>query len=531
MYMSVRRIVPVAGRNGEASAVYRVGCGAVGEGTVLRIVRSPGEPQRGPIARRLAVAVAWTSELDGWASDRLSQGREISIALPRVLGNHGFDKSRPKLGRVLAPLVWRRRKPWPYYPYQREGVKRLLASPRFLLADDMGLGKTFQVVVAATKLIQMGYCRRVLIVVPASLLETWKSEFRRWSPSVSVRIAGGGDADSSFGESWNVAHVLVTNYEQMRRPPREVLKWPPGLVVLDEAHRVKNWKSQLSVGLRMIESERIWALTGTPLERDKLDIVGLMGYLKPGVFGSRDSDLPSWMLRAKLRPYALRREKADVLAELPAVTYRHERVVLGVQQRRAYEAAKTKAAASRNVLSAFTRLCSLCDYDPESGQSAKIDRAIMLLKAACLERRRKAVVFSYTLRPLDVLRGRLRDASIPFVGVYSGKSSSGERTKMLADFARLEHGALIASLRAAGEGLTLTEANHVLLINRWWNPSANAQAIDRVRRIGQRRAVTVYYLEAEDTIDSRLSDILAGKEELFDTLVSGLAEPRELLNL
>ena len=467
-------------------------------------------------------------EVDAWVADRLGQAGNVTIALPTVGGPNRPDNGRPQLGRVVAPTLVRRHRRWPLYRYQRIGVRRLLTSRRCLLADDMGLGKTLQVVVAVTALLQRGECRRVLIVVPTSVLYVWRREFLRWSPSICVRTADGGDARSIFRESWNVAHVVLTNYEQMRTPPTEVTTSPPDVLVLDEAHRIKNWNSQVATGMRSLAFKRAWALTGTPLEKGKVDLVGLMSFLDPGRFGQQDRKLPSWLLRAKTRPYALRREKNEVLNDLPTISFRRERVRLYGTQRLSYRRAQHAMGSASNVLAAFTTLRTLCDFEPETGVSAKIDRTVELVTEICLQRDEKAVVFSYLLRPLALLADRLDVTDVPYVGVYRGKLTASERNEMLEQYRDLNKGVLLASMRTAGEGLTLTDANNVVLINRWWNPSANAQAVDRVHRIGQMKAVTVYVLEAVNTIDERLSEILRGKEDLFDDVVARLARSGDI---
>lgn len=424
------------------------------------------------------------------------------------------------------PLLTRRRSRWPLYQYQRDGVNRLVASNRCLLADDMGLGKTLQVIVATARLLEHEGCRRVLVVAPTSVLDTWRSEFARWAPMVAVRMADGTNATTMFRKCWNVAHVMLTNYEQMRTPPSVVVRRVPEILVLDEAHRIKNWDAQVSIGMRSLCPRRIWALTGTPLEKGKIDLVGLMSFLEPNKFGRQDRDLPSWLLRAKTRPYALRREKTDVMSDLPAITYRKESVRLRGAQARAYQQSVEESASEKDVLAALRRLQTLCDYDPETGVSAKLDRVQEILTTICGHRGEKAIVFSYLLHPLELLKQRLATTDVPSAGVYQGSLTTRERTDMLDRYRRLQPGVLLASMRAAGEGLTLTEANHVLLINRWWNPSANEQAIDRVHRIGQRLPVTVYYFEAVGTVDERLSDLLRSKERLFDEVVARLAVGR-----
>ena len=528
-YLCARRVVAVTEPMSDQERRYVASCESRDGHTSFTVRASDEVPAVGSVANRFRTAVKWVKELDAWADGQLRAGREVRISLPSTEQIQRVNGGRPGLGRVLMPALTRRRRRWPLYKYQRAGVTRLLASERCLLADDMGLGKTMQVVVAIAKLLERGDCRRFLVVAPRSVLEAWRSEFARWAPTICVRKADGTGGRAVFRECWGVGHVLLTNYEQTRNRPSQVINDAPGLVVLDEAHRVKNWDSQVATGLRTIDVARVWVLTGTPLEKGKVDLVGLMSFLDPKRFSQRDRYLPSWLLRAKTRPYVLRREKADVLGDLPSVTYTCERVRLQGAQKRAYRRALEASASSKDVLASVTKLRKLCDYEPMSGTSAKVDRAMTILRDICCGRAQKAVVFSYLLKPLELLQSRICPSDVPVVGVYQGSLTERERTAMLDRYRKLKKGVLLASMRAAGEGLTLTDANNVVLINRWWNPSSNAQAIDRVHRIGQRLPVTVYYFEAVGTIEERLSEILADKEELFDEVITRLAHSQDFV--
>lgn len=519
---------PVPGLAQRYLACCREGEGEGDAQASFRVRRSRRRLDRGQIAGRYDTAMRWITELDAWAEEQLSDGQEVRISLPSVDRQQQSTNGRPALGRILMPLVTRRRGPWPLYGYQRVGVRRLVTSERCLLADDMGLGKTLQVVVAIARLLENGESRRFLVVAPTAVLESWRQEFLRWAPMICVRVAGGKQTRKVFRQCWNAAHVVLTNYEQMRQPPPEVKKWVPGVVVLDEAHRIKNWKAQVAKGMRSVGATRIWALTGTPVEKGKIDLVGLMRFLDPRRFGQWDRDSPSWLLRAKARPYVLRREKVDVLAELPAVTHRFEQVCLTGAQERRYRQVLAESASDEDILASYTKLQTICDYDPITATSAKLDRAMEILWDVCVSRREKAIVFSYLLRPLELLRKRIHGTRMPFVGVYQGSLNGRQRLLMLERYRELRSGVLLASMRAAGEGLTLTDANNVLLINRWWNPSANTQAIGRVHRIGQRLPVTVYYFVARRTIDERLTKMLADKEMVFDEVIARLAVAREV---
>ncbi len=528
-YREAERVVAARLPGASELAHYRIVC-AVGNGHGRFSIAPTDTPSyRDRVGDRFFHALRRACELDDWVAGQLRKGREVSIPLPGLVRNvSAHVRSRPKVGDSLLPLVTRQTVQLPLYPYQRKGVSRLLRARRLLLADDMGLGKTLQVVATLKKLLESGRADRVLVVAPTSLLTNWAVECLKWAPEISVRVGGGATARATIRECWNYAHVLVTNYEQLRSVPRPLTTKMPHIVVLDEAHRVRSWENQAVRGIRSLKPEYMWALTGTPLEKGRIDLVGLMSLLVPGAFRRRDERLPPWLLRAKIRPHTLRREKQHVLAELPPITYRLEHVNLSEGQRRRYDRVRRLAHAAENPVVLFGQLRTLCDYDPQSGESGKLDRVVELLEDI-VRAGERAIVFSYLLEPLRLLKERLEGRSLPFCGIYEGQLTSAARERMIEAFRALHGGgALLASLRAAGEGLTLTEAQHVVLVNRWWNPSSNAQAVDRVHRIGQQRPVTVYYLQTTETIEERLSELLADKERVFDETVAALAESGEL---
>ena len=530
-YREAERVVAAHLPGASELAHYRIRCGARKGHAVCSITPTDISADRDRVAARFSHALTRACELDDWVAGRLRQGGRVSVSLPSLVHSASAHvRSRPKLGDSLLPLLTEQSVELPLYPYQRAGVSRLLRAKRLLLADDMGLGKTLQVVASLKKLLESGRVYRVLVVAPTSLLTNWAVECLKWAPEISVRVGGGATARATIRACWNYAHVIITNYEQLRSVPKPLTVRMPDVVVLDEAHRVRSWENQAVRGIRRLKPEYMWALTGTPLEKGRIDLVGLMSLLVPGGFRRRDERLPPWLLRAKIRPYTLRREKAHVLAELPSITFRPEHVNLSEKQRRRYDEVLRDAHSAGNPVALFGQLRTLCDYDPKSGESGKLDRVVELLEDI-VEGEQKAIVFSYLLEPLRLLGNRLKRRGLPFCGIYEGQLNAVARQRMIEAFRSLPGGgALLASLRAAGEGLTLTEAQHVVLINRWWNPSSNAQAIDRVHRIGQRRPVTVYYLQATETIEERLSELLADKEEIFEETVAALAESGNLFD-
>ena len=430
-----------------------------------------------------------------------------------------MGKDRGLAARMCRPyLAWH--KTVPLYPFQRKGVARLLRSRRLLFADDMGLGKTIQTAAALRKLVASGRVDSALVIAPATLIPNWLAEFEKWTPELVVTY--GSPARRSGATRWqwlfDQSHVVVTNYEDIRDSFTEGDSLSVGALVLDEAHRLKNWESQTSRAARRISADVVWALTGTPLERDSKDFANLLAFLDRDAFTGEDALLPLAVLRSRAARFVLRREKKEVMGELPQVVHKHERLALLGAQRDAYRSALK--SQGENALSDFNRLRTLCDYDPVSGASIKIERIIAILRRV-RDVGEKAVVFSYLIEPLRLCEGELRTLDLHYE-LLLGSMDKLEREEAIRRFRDGDAVVLLASMRVAAEGLTLVEANHVVFVNRWWNPSLNQQATDRVVRIGQRRTVFVYVFTVEESIEEDLDRILESKERLFDDLVRDL---------
>ena len=383
------------------------------------------------------------------------------------------------------------------YPFQVEGVHWLTQRNRGILADDMGLGKTIQAISALRLLFNTGTVQSALVVCPKSLLANWEDELSRWAPELGrVRFV---PKASIRDQAWRIlstaCHVVLTNYEQMRNPPDSITGRGVDIVIADEAHRIRNIGSQVAQGVGNIRTSRFWALTGTPVERDSEDLATILSILEPGMFSVSDKRLHPISLRAQARPYLLRRLKREVLDELPTVWESKQTLELLPGQRESYERTlrHLTRGANTNILTSINELRSICDFDERTNESAKLDRIVQIIEDVATAGE-KAIVFSYLLKPLDILQTRVeRHIGKGSVLNLRGSMSSQEREVSIGLFRKSNNvRALLCSLRVAGEGLTLTEANHVIFVNEWWNPSSNAQARDRVVRIGQKKGVRIY---------------------------------------
>jgi SNF2 family DNA or RNA helicase len=411
--------------------------------------------------------------------------------------------------------------------FQWAGVDWLLKKTGCILADDMGLGKTLQVIATLQILFSEGEIRSALIICPKSILSNWEFEISKWAPQLSyARVT---PLKSIREAAWKLLfgnrHILLTNYEQFRKPPEILTSQKLDVIVADEAHRIRNAGAQVVRGIKTLVWNRFWALTGTPIERDPEDLVTILSTVDPLRVSPTDAKLPSVSLRSLARPYILRRLKSDVLDELPPVVESKTVLDLLPAQRRRYDKVLRTPLSDENLLSQINQLRQICDYDSETGQSIKIERIVELV-GTINKANEKTVVFSYLLQPLEILEKRLRHQFSAFqLSKMIGAMSLSERTRALLRFRNDPAvSVLLVSSKIGGEGLTLTEANHVIFLNEWWNPSANNQARDRVVRIGQGRIVHVYRFVCHNTIEEALEHIQQSKEDIFQDLIDVLAD-------
>jgi len=445
-------------------------------------------------------------------------------------------KMEDRLGYILQPPLetWlgRRLLEMPFEPfgYQKQGVAFLYGSQFAVLADEMGLGKTMQAITTIRLLFRSGECRRVLLVCPKPLVTNWKREFEFWAPEIPVQIIEGKSDRRKWLWRLPNAPLRIANYELLNRdrefyaPEGEDPRVVFDLVVLDESQRIKNKANVTSEAARAIPRRRNWALTGTPVENSAEDLVGIFEFLSPGYL---KSGLKPSEISKTVGEYILRRTKDKVLTDLPPKLIRDAHVDLTPEQYESYRMAQEEGEIRLNEMGdsvtlshAFEliiRLKQICNFDPATGESAKLDRLIADLEEVASSGR-KAIVFSQWVATLERLRPKLaRFGPVE----YSGRTPTKERDAVIDKFRNDPNCHVILMSYGAGSvGLNLQFAEYVFLFDRWWNPAVEDQAINRAHRIGAAGPVTVTRFVSVATIEEKIDRILQEKRLLSEAILS-----------
>ncbi|MBJ6766131.1 DEAD/DEAH box helicase [Myxococcaceae bacterium JPH2] len=480
---------------------------------------------------------------------RGSDGRLANHAIPQLTGLcDALDHPPPPEFNKLAPLVQGFEKlpeaalpadlTATLRPYQLQGVAWLTFLRRAglggVLADDMGLGKTLQTICTLGP--------GTLVVAPTSVLPNWEAELKRFRPSLKVCVYHG--PNRALDEA---ADVTLTTYALLRLDAAELGAKTWDTVVLDEAQAIKNPDSQVARAAFGLEAGFRIALSGTPIENRLEELWSLMHFTNRGLLGGRKEFDDRWArpvadnlkgaaekLRARIRPFVLRRLKRDVAPELPPRTDAVRHVTLSERERAVYDAVY---AATReevvaqleeggSVLKALEALLRLrqaaCHPALVPGQQAATSSKVQALIEAlgtAVEDGHKALVFSQWTSMLDLIEPALREANIAFIRLDGSTANRGAVAAAFQD--PKGPPVMLISLKAGATGLNLTAADHVFLVDPWWNPSVEAQAADRAHRIGQQRPVMVYRLVSQGTVEEKILTLQDKKRALFESALGG----------
>jgi superfamily II DNA or RNA helicase len=497
---------------------------------------------------------AWQKNVEETQGASIREGATLSPYLIFSL----FNDARLKLTlspeieawrqSVLAPPPAPPALPELLRPYQRRGVEWLHhlcdVGCHGLLADEMGLGKTLQVLslLAARPITD----KPTLIVCPASVVPVWREEVAKFFPHLSVDVLKTGhDFVQHKGPI-----IWLASYTQLRKH-RSLLEGVEfGYAVLDEGQFIKNPDAKITQTCFAVRANHRVVLTGTPLENRQLDLWSIFRFLLPGLLGSRasfesalnaDRDGTLMRLRAQLAPFILRRTKREVATELPPKVEMDLICPLTDVQRAEYaricseglerlgdDVGAAMREKSFGFLALLTRLRQTC-CDPDMlpwlkaplTDSGKINLLVEKL-TEIVSSGHKVVIFSQFVMLLDRVREALAK-HFPDLARFELTGMTLDRLKPVQSFQNAPGAAaMLVSLKAAGTGITLHAADYVFLLDPWWNPAVEAQAVDRVHRIGQTNTVFVYRMVTAGTIEERIQALKASKKDLFDRLIGGL---------
>jgi SNF2 family DNA or RNA helicase len=435
----------------------------------------------------------------------------------------------------------------PLYSYQRVGAIFAAKAGRCLLADDMGLGKTVQALAATELLARSVGVERVLVVAPTSLKHQWKEEIARFTTR-TVEVTEGFLPRRTAAYK-RPAFFIITNYDVVHRDWEAIRAWGPDLIILDEAQRIKNWKTRTAQTIKQLASGYAIVLTGTPLENRLEELHSIIEFVDRFHLGPRFQFLAEHQhvddngrvigyrnlshIAQTLKPILLRRTKKEVLKQLPERLEKRLFLEMTPEQWTHHEDNRetvTRIVAKwrrmgflpekeqRILMIALQNMRMSCNstylLDPTTEHSTKPDEFMALIKEILEQPEAKVVVFSQWVRTLEILAKRLKARQHQFV-LFHGRIPGKQRPRLIQTFREDPACRIFLSTDAGGVGLNLQHATAVCNMDLPWNPAVLEQRIGRVHRLGQHRPVQVYYFIAEHTIEHGMLELLAFKQSLF----------------
>lgn len=438
------------------------------------------------------------------------------------------------------------------YPYQIEGVAFLAASGRALLADDMGLGKTLQAIAAASWLKNNRHSKKTLVICPASLKHQWAREIERFTQlQVSIIQGSPQERNTQYRKDCD---FFIINYELVLRDLSQINGLLcPDLLILDEAQRIKNWRTKIASSIKLISSRYAFVLSGTPLENRLEDLYSLMQVIDNQILG------PLWRymidfhvtddrgkvlgyrnlseLRKRIAPVMLRRERTLVKNQLPEMIKTRLDIPMTAPQWEIHDASLAAAARLGNIaksrpltpternqlMSALQQARMACDaaglVDDSIIGSPKLDELAVLVDEICLQNGRKMVVFSQWEKMTAMAEKVIKTLKVGCVRLHGGVPTS-KRGELIERFRDDDSISVFISTDAGGVGLNLQNASFLVNLDIPWNPAILEQRNARVHRLGQEHGVQIILMVAEDSYEERVLQLIQNKQHLFDNVIA-----------
>lgn len=445
-------------------------------------------------------------------------------------------------------------------PYQKEGFKWLTFLDKIqwggCLADDMGLGKTLQVLTFLQYLKEQNKNKKELphlIVVPRSLVFNWQRETEKFCSDLSILDNSHADRTKDIKEYKKYDAVIMT-YAMVRLDIETLKKAKFNYVILDESQAIKNPNAQVSKAVKLLKAQNRIVITGTPVENNTFDLFSQMDFLNPGMLGTVKSFKEQYAdaidkhrdvetaeeLRKIIYPFMLRRKKNDVAKDLPKKVEQVLYCEMGAVQRKVYDTYKNKSRekilevmetegkqkAGMYIIQGLMKLRQICNSpallsNDENGEmpqnSAKLD-LLMEQVTELVAEGHKVLIFSFFVEMLGLIGNDLEKKKIDYCKLLGGSTN---REELVNEFKQNEDKKVfLISLKAGGFGLNLTEASYVFLVDPWWNPAVEQQAIDRTHRIGQENPVFAYKMICKDSIEEKILEIQEKKKGVADDVIS-----------
>ena len=480
-----------------------------------------------------------------------NQGLVIENMLEKKANTYFSDSFKQMVNNLIQPENFQAEVPKGINAtlrnYQIEGFRwlKMLSFYQFggILADEMGLGKTVQTITYLVSEKEEGVLKGpALIVAPASLTYNWAAEIKKFAPGLKAVVVSGSKIErQNLVEKENL-DVLITSYASLRQDIEMYQALNLGYLILDEAQMVKNSSTKTAQALKSLKIPQRFALSGTPIENNLDELWSIFQMILPGLFPTKTAfrGMKPEEISKIIQPFILRRDKKNVLNDLPEKIEANLYSVLTEEQKTVYLAylkqmqenvSKMDQESFKqnrlSILAGLTRLRQICCdprlfIDEYTGGSGKLEQVKDLLLSA-KENNHRVLLFSQFTSMLSIIEKELNELGLTTF-YLRGSTKPKERIKMADAFNAGERDVFLISLKAGGTGLNLTGADTVILYDLWWNPAVEEQAAGRAHRMGQKNVVEVWRMIAEGTVEEKMNSLQKEKRELFQKVIQGSEE-------